>query len=156
MKVTAKRGQASGARARPHTATLPPTPVERSNGGPPRARHNFDCPVRDVLDRVGDAWTVLVVQTLEPGPVRFNELRRRIGAISQRMLTVTLRHLERDGLVTRRVMPTTPPQVEYSLTELGRSLCDPLSALADWATRTQAQIRRARMQYDAMYADAPA
>jgi DNA-binding HxlR family transcriptional regulator len=154
MKVTAKRPSTAAPAGHPISATLPSLPLARNNGGRPGARHDFDCPVRDVLDRVGDAWSVLVVQTLEAGPARFNDLRRRIGAISQRMLTVTLRHLERDGLVARRVMPTAPPQVEYSLTELGRSLCDPLDALAEWATRTQVQIRRARMRYDAMQGDA--
>jgi DNA-binding HxlR family transcriptional regulator len=153
MKVTAKPLPTDDVAAHPITAALPPMPLVRNNAGRPGARHDFDCPVRDVLDRVGNAWSVLVVQMLEPGPVRFNDLRRRIGVISQRMLTVTLRHLERDGLVMRRVMPTTPPQVEYSLTELGRSLCDPLNSLIEWATRTQAHIRRARMRYDATQGD---
>lgn len=106
------------------------------------------CAVRDVLDRVGDAWSVLVVLRLGDEPCRFNQLRRRVGAISQRMLTVTLRHLERDGLVARRVYPATPPQVEYRLTELGRSLLVPIAILSEWATANQAQIQEARAAYD--------
>src|SRR5580765_8931659 len=87
-----------------------------------------DCrAVSEVLSRVGDKWTVLVVTTLGDGSKRFNELRRALGSISQRMLTLTLRGLERDGLVTRTVFPTIPPRVDYELTELGRSLLDPVS-----------------------------
>jgi DNA-binding HxlR family transcriptional regulator len=107
------------------------------------------CPVRDVLDRIGDAWSVLVIMTLKDGPRRFNALRREIGDISQRMLAVTLRHLERDGLVTRRVFPTNPPQVEYELTPLGRSLTAPIEALTDWASRRHGEVRAARRAYDA-------
>src|SRR5947209_14551566 len=89
-----------------------------------------DCrAVSEVLSRVGDKWTVLVVSTLGDGPKRFNELRRALGSISQRMLTLTLRGLERDGLVTRTVFPTIPPRVEYELTRLGRSLLKPVSTL---------------------------
>jgi DNA-binding HxlR family transcriptional regulator len=114
----------------------------------PRRRRSFACPVRDVLDRVGDAWSVLVVQRLAGGPLRFNALKRRVEGISQRMLTVTLRHLERDGLVSRRVIPLTPPQVEYALTPVGRSLCDPLDVLAAWAEHNQEAVREARAQFD--------
>ena len=85
---------------------------------------------------------------LGDGPMRFNELRRSIGGISQRMLTLTLRGLERDGLVTRTVFPTIPPRVDYALTPLGRDLLQPVSALGDWATRNQAKIARAREQFD--------
>src|SRR6478609_10755841 len=93
-----------------------------------------DCrAVSEVLARVGDKWTVLVVATLGDGPKRFNELRRALGSISQRMLTLTLRGLERDGLVTRTVFPTNPPRVDYELTDLGRSLLEPVSALGAWA-----------------------
>ena len=106
------------------------------------------CAIRDVLDRVGDAWSVLVVLRLGESPRRFNELRRQVGGISQRMLTVTLRHLERDGLVARRVIPHTPPQVEYRLTELGRSLLGAIEILAHWATAHQPQIQTARAAYD--------
>ena len=115
---------------------------------PPRRRRSFTCPVRDVLDRVGDAWSVLVVQRLADRPLRFNALKRGVEGISQRMLTVTLRHLERDGLVSRRVIPLTPPQVEYALTPVGRSLCDPLDALAAWAEHNQEAVRQARARFD--------
>jgi DNA-binding HxlR family transcriptional regulator len=107
------------------------------------------CPVRDVLDRLGDAWSVLVVLTLGQGPQRFNALRRRIDGISQRMLTLTLRKLERDGLVSRRVIPTNPPQVEYALTGLGRSLAVPIDALTRWAAEHQPMVEAARRAYDA-------
>ncbi|HTD04056.1 MULTISPECIES: helix-turn-helix domain-containing protein [Oxalobacteraceae] len=129
------------------TAIQPAAVLTRSRGRP-SAREDLPCPIRDVLDRIGDAWSVLVITTLEPGPGRFNQLRRQVDGISQRMLTVTLRHLERDGLVSRTVIPSTPPQVEYALTETGRSLCLPLKVLADWAGSHQTVIRGARRQYD--------
>lgn len=116
--------------------------------GRPAAREDHPCPIRDVLDRIGDAWSVLVVITLEKKPTRFNALKRQVDNISQRMLTVTLRHLERDGLISRTVIPSTPPQVEYALTPLGYSLCTPLQVLADWAGGNQTQIRGARRRYD--------
>ena len=102
------------------------------------------CPVRNVLDRIGDKWTTLVLTALAAKPRRFNELRRAIGGISQRMLTLTLRGLERDGLVTRTVFPTIPPRVDYALTPLGSDLLNPVSALGEWATRNQVKIARAR------------
>ena len=109
-----------------------------------------DCrAVSDVLDRVGDKWSVLVVVTLGDGPKRFNELRRSIASISQRMLTLTLRGLERDGLVTRTVFPTIPPRVDYALTELGRSLLQPVGALGNWARQNHARIVQARIRFDA-------
>src|SRR5215467_2633907 len=93
-----------------------------------------DCrAVSEVLERVGDKWSVLVVVMLGDGPKRFNELRRAIATISQRMLTLTLRGLERDGLVSRTVFPTIPPRVDYELTELGGSLLEPVAALGNWA-----------------------
>src|SRR6202051_3595396 len=102
-----------------------------------------DCrAVSDVLARIGDKWAVLVVSRLGDGPLRFNELRRSIGGISQRMLTLTLRGLERDGLITRTVFPTIPPRVDYALTSLGRDLLEPGSVLGAWATRHQAEIDR--------------
>jgi DNA-binding HxlR family transcriptional regulator len=108
-----------------------------------------DCrAVSDVLSRIGDKWSVLVVSRLGEGPVRFNELRRGIGGISQRMLTLTLRGLERDGLITRTVFPTIPPRVDYALTALGRDLLNPVSALGAWAIRNQPKIARAREQFD--------
>ncbi|TBW34390.1 transcriptional regulator [Siculibacillus lacustris] len=111
------------------------------------------CPIRDVLDRLGDSWSVLVVLRLGDGPTRFNALRRAVGAISQRMLTVTLRSLERDGLVTRTVFPTNPPQVEYALSDLGRSLAGPIGGLADWAVANQERIGANRRRFDATAAD---
>ena len=103
-----------------------------------------DCrAISDVLARIGDKWSVLVVSRLGAGPLRFNELRRQIGGISQRMLTLTLRGLERDGLITRTVFPTIPPRVDYALTALGRDLLDPVSALGAWAIRNQEKIARA-------------
>lgn len=107
------------------------------------------CPIRDVLDRLGDAWSVLVILRLGDGPQRFNALKRQVGAISQRMLTVTLRSLERDGLVSRTVHPTVPPQVEYALTDLGASLAGPIGGLADWAVAHQERINVNRRAFDA-------
>jgi DNA-binding HxlR family transcriptional regulator len=109
-----------------------------------------DCrAVSEVLARVGDKWTVLVVSVLGDGPKRFNEIRRSLGSISQRMLTLTLRGLERDGLVTRTVFPTIPPRVDYELTRLGRSLLDPVSGLGLWARQNRPAIQDARRRYDA-------
>jgi DNA-binding HxlR family transcriptional regulator len=108
-----------------------------------------DCrAVSEVLARVGDKWTVLVVSTLGDGPKRFNELRRALGSISQRMLTLTLRSLERDGLVTRTVFPTIPPRVDYALTKLGHSLLEPVSSLGLWARQNRAAIHDARRRFD--------
>jgi DNA-binding HxlR family transcriptional regulator len=109
-----------------------------------------DCrAVSEVLARVGDKWTVLVVSMLGDGPKRFNELRRGLGSISQRMLTLTLRALERDGLLTRTVYPTIPPRVEYELTRLGHSLLDPVSQLGLWARENRSAIQAARQRFDA-------
>src|SRR5215510_351527 len=109
-----------------------------------------DCwAVSEVLARVGDKWTVLVVSMLGDGPKRFNEIRRGLGSISQRMLTLTLRALERDGLVTRTVYPTIPPRVDYELTKLGHSLLAPVSGLGLWARQNRAAIEAARHRFDA-------
>jgi DNA-binding HxlR family transcriptional regulator len=109
-----------------------------------------DCrAVSEVLARVGDKWTVLVVGVLGDGPKRFSEIRRALGSISQRMLTLTLRGLERDGLVTRTVFPTIPPRVDYELTKLGRSLLKPVSGLGLWARENRATIEDARRRFDA-------
>ncbi|HEX3710023.1 MAG TPA: helix-turn-helix domain-containing protein [Pseudolabrys sp.] len=117
---------------------------------PRNLREPGDCrAVSEVLSRVGDKWTVLVVTTLGEGPKRFNELRKALGSISQRMLTLTLRALERDGLVTRTVFPTIPPRVDYELTRLGRSLLDPVSGLGLWARRNRNAIETARARFDA-------
>jgi len=111
---------------------------------------NPDCrAVSELLGRVGDKWTVLVVKTLVERKRRFNELKREIGGISQQMLTRTLKTLERDGMVARTVRPTVPPQVEYDLTELGRSLAVPVLALADWSFAHLPQIHANRAAYDA-------
>lgn len=102
-----------------------------------------------LLQRIGDKWTVLVVQTLAAGPRRFNELRREIPSVSQRMLTLTLRNLERDGLVSRTVTPTIPPRVDYELTELGLSLQKPICGLATWAVDNVGAIDAAQKRFDA-------
>ena len=102
-----------------------------------------------LLSRVGDKWTVQVVRVLGTGPMRFNALRRSIGEISQKMLSTTLRNLERDGFVTRSVTPTNPPQVEYALTELGASLLEPVRALAVWTVTNAEKIEAARRAYGA-------
>lgn len=105
--------------------------------------------VTELLARVGDKWTVLVVSFLGNGPLRFNEMRRSIDGISQKMLTATLRSLERDGFVSRTVFPTIPPKVQYELTELGRELLVPVRALGDWAIANETRVRKARATYDA-------
>lgn len=107
------------------------------------------CPVRDVLDQLGDKWTTLILIVLADRPRRFGEVRRMVPDISKRMLTQTLRDLERDGLVTRHVFPTRPPSVEYRLSALGQSVLQPLSALVAWAEASHDGIRAARARYDA-------
>ena len=107
-----------------------------------------DCPTREVLDRIGDRWSVLIIGFLTTGPQRFSELGRRIDGISQKMLTQTLRGLERDGLITRTVFPVIPPHVEYELTELGLTLRAPLAALETWARDHMDVVVEARAQYD--------
>ncbi|MET0597300.1 MAG: helix-turn-helix domain-containing protein [Mesorhizobium sp.] len=110
-----------------------------------------DCrAVSDILSRVGDKWTVLVVGYLSAGPMRFSELRRSIGGISQKMLTTTLRGLERDGFLTRTVFPSIPPRVDYELTPLGRELQGPVNALGEWARTNIARVNEARARFDAM------
>ena len=103
--------------------------------------------LKDVLARVGDKWSLCVVGALYWSPLRFNELKRRIG-VSQRMLTLTLRGLERDGLVARTVHPTNPPSVEYALTEMGRTLVTPVLALVEWSEAHLQEIARARSAFD--------
>lgn len=107
-----------------------------------------ECPVRSTLDRIGDRWTVLIVLRLKDGPHRFGRLKRDVHNISQRMLTHTLRALERDGLVSRTVKDTRPPSVEYALTETGRSLLRPLAGLTRWSMRNGADIARAQERFD--------
>lgn len=120
----------------------------------PRHVHRTeDCrAVSDILQRVGDKWTVLVVGKLGDGPMRFNELRHAVGGISQKMLTTTLRGLERDGFVTRTIFPTIPPRVDYELTELGASLLEPVGALGEWARRNTALVQAAREKFDKVHA----
>jgi DNA-binding HxlR family transcriptional regulator len=105
--------------------------------------------ISTLLARIGDKWTVLVVTTLGEGPRRFNELRREIPSVSQRMLTLTLRNLERDGLVSRKVTPSIPPRVDYALTDLGHSLQKPIEALAQWAIDNIETIHGAQANFDA-------
>lgn len=107
------------------------------------------CPVRDVLDHLGDKWTTLILMTLAKEPRRFSQVQRLVPDISKRMLTQTLRNLERDGLVLREVFPTKPPSVEYQLSALGKSLLEPLSQLVDWAENAHGHIRKARSEFDA-------
>ena len=117
---------------------------------PPRGHDGENCrAVASVLARVGDKWSVFVIMMLGDGPRRFNELKRMIAGISQRMLTLTLRGLERDGLVTRTIYPTIPPRVDYELTDLGRGLQQPVVALGMWAREHQGQIEAARARFDA-------
>ena len=116
---------------------------------PPNAHLDGDCRgVASVLARVGDKWSVFVIMMLGGGPRRFNEIKRMVGGISQRMLTLTLRGLERDGLVTRTVFPTIPPRVDYELTDLGRGLSKPVEALGKWASDHQPEIETARTKFD--------
>lgn len=116
--------------------------------GDHEATHGSCKPVNELLSRIGDKWSVLIVMLLGNGPKRFNEMRRLIGGISQRMLTLTLRGLERDGFVTRTVYPTIPPRVEYDLTALGHSLRDPISHLGEWAFAHRPEVEAARIAYD--------
>lgn len=107
--------------------------------------------ISTLLSRIGDKWTALVVQTLGEGSKRFNELRREIPSVSQRMLTLTLRNLERDGLVTRTVTPTIPPRVDYQLTGLGQSLQKPICGLVTWAMDNSGAIHAAQAEFDAAH-----
>jgi len=107
-----------------------------------------DCPTRKVLDRVGDKWTVLIVLLLSDGTLRFSELRNQLGRVAPKVLTETLRRMERDGLVTREVFAVVPPRVEYSLTELGESLIKPLMVISDWAEVNVGRITAAQEAYD--------
>ena len=114
-----------------------------------------NCPIRDVLDRLGDRWTVLVLHELASGTLRFSEIRKQVADISPRMLTQTLRHLEQDGLVHREVFPTVPPRVDYALAPLGESFCERVEMLAEWAADHHDEVRAARKAYVAPVANAP-
>jgi len=121
---------------------VPASPEQRDPQSP-------DCrAIADILSRIGDKWTVLIVVTLGDGPRRFNEIKRMLKGISQRMLTLTLKGLERDGLVTRTVTPTIPPRVDYELTELGLDLLGPVGELGAWARRHESCIAAARKRFD--------
>lgn len=109
--------------------------------------------ISTILSRIGDKWSILVVILLGKGPLRFNELRRQTDGISQRMLTLTVRGLERDGFLTRQVFPTVPPKVEYSLTPLGESLLCPVRQMGEWAIANAAAIDSARREFDAKNTD---
>ncbi|MFI9306940.1 winged helix-turn-helix transcriptional regulator [Streptomyces triculaminicus] len=108
-----------------------------------------ECPARQLLDRIADKWVSLVVNALADGPRRYTELQRRLASVSQKMLTQTLRHLERDGLVSRTVIPAVPVRVAYELTPLGRSLLPVMRAIKDWAEEHMDEVRAARVAYDA-------
>ncbi len=107
-----------------------------------------DCPTRQVLDRIADKWAVLVLSVLADGPVRFNQLRRRIEGLSQKMLSQTLKSLERDGLISRRAFATVPVTVEYSITPLGRTLAATVDALRVWAEAHIGEVQQAQKRYD--------
>ena len=107
-----------------------------------------DCPTRRVLDLIGDKWSVLIIGMLEDGPKRFSQLQRSIGGISQKMLTQTLRGLERDGIIHRTLYPEVPPRVEYTLTPLGETLCEPIAAIINWAEEHIDEVSAAQAVYD--------
>jgi len=107
-----------------------------------------DCPTRLVLDRLGDKWTTLIVLLLSDGPMRFSHLRAHLGPVAPKVLTQTLRRMERDGLVTREIFAEVPPRVDYTLTDLGHSLADPIAVVADWAEVHVGQITDAQEAYD--------
>lgn len=118
---------------------------------PDNLHETGDCrAISEMLSRIGDKWSVLVVTYLGEGSLRFSELRRQIGSISQKMLTVTLRNLERDGFLTRTIYPTSPPAVEYELTDLGRELLVPVQGMADWARANMHRINESRERFDSM------
>lgn len=133
------------------------TPVFVADKGMTMSRYQRTCLIRGdggrairvILDRVADKWTLLVIATLEGKPMRFTQLQQAIPGVSQRMLTRTVRHLERDGLVTRTVFAEVPPRVEYELTSTGRTLIQPAVALAEWAVDHQSDIEQSRGAYDA-------
>ena len=127
-----------------------PAPLERCTQA-----HREDPGIRAVLDRLGDKWSLLVIVELTHGPLRFRQLQRAVGGISQRMLTLTVRRLERDGLVRRTVYPTVPAQVDYRLTEMGASLTHLLKALADWSLAHRKDIARAQTDYDRAHPGRP-
>lgn len=129
-------------------------PGETPAGGLLELLHSRPCAAAaETLSLIGNKWTVLIIVLLSEQPRRFNELKRLIGGVSQRMLTLTLRALEREGLVSRTVFPTVPPRVDYALTDLGRSLAEPASAMGLWAIHNQPAMENARRRYDAAAAE---
>jgi DNA-binding HxlR family transcriptional regulator len=114
-----------------------------------------DCPLRNVLDQLGDKWSFLILAVLEDCPKRFNEIKRQVGGISHRVLTRKLRDLERDGYLSRTVHPVRPPHVEYQLTPLGRSLLQPINAFLNWTVKAFPDIQRAREVFDKSAARSP-
>ncbi|WP_410613473.1 winged helix-turn-helix transcriptional regulator [Amycolatopsis sp. lyj-109] len=118
--------------------------------------YDRNCPTRQLLDRIGDQWTVLIVGALSGGPLRFTEIGRRVDGISQKVLTQTLRSLVRDGILTRTAYPTIPPKVEYELTALGRNLSEPLDVLDRWARQHMSAVQEARDAYDLEHTPASA
>ena len=126
------------------TESAPPTPPRMDEIDHAECRATVQ-----VLDRIGDKWTVMVVGVLAQGPIRFNAILRQISGLSHRMLTLTLRGLQRDGMVQRRAYPTIPPKVEYELTPMGRSLIEPLHVMWQWAQQHRATIEAARTEFDA-------
>ena len=115
---------------------------------PPWDVFNSRCPTREVLDRIADKWSVLIIQRLSGGTLRFAQIRRAVDGISQKVLTNTLRGLERDGIVTRRIYASVPPRVEYSLTDLGKSLCGLVRGICNWAEGNMERVQAARAVYD--------
>jgi len=136
-----------------HTEVTDSAPVGPADLDPCGQPDHPDCGIRDVLDRVGDTWSVLVIVELANGTRRFKELQRAVDGISQRMLTLTVRRLERDGLVLRTVYPTVPAQVDYRLTDTGASLTHLVKALADWSLAHRDGIARSRRAYDETHPD---
>lgn len=144
-----------------HRDVTAPSPESARGGwtsseeGPAREHSPAVCAkVAPILQRIGDKWSILIVVMLSSGPRRFNELKRQIGGISQRMLTLSLRGLERDGLVTRTVTPSIPPRVDYALTPLGVSLQEPVAAIGEWASAHGEAIHAARARFDAAAGEA--
>jgi DNA-binding HxlR family transcriptional regulator len=131
-----------------------PQPLLVASSGLPADAYSRQCPTRQVLDRLADKWTVLILGALAERTHRFAELRRRVDGVSEKMLAQTLRGLERDGILTREVFPTVPPRTEYTLTPLGQSLAGPLIAVRTWAEANINEIETARDSYDARPAPA--
>lgn len=121
-------------------------PLNNKDG--PSEKSTEGCPVREVLDRLGDKWSVLIILTINVRTIRFTEIKKGIPDISQRMLTLTLRHLERDGIVKRMAYPVVPPRVEYALTALGKSFLEKANALVEWASKNRPRIDASRSLYD--------